>query len=73
MTLRRLINVAYAHIMRDRTPTEKQDLDTLINAKRLQDMTPEEQSREERRQLAMRTGAYRGQAGLIAAMGTKPK
>lgn len=66
MNLRQLLNVAYAHISK---LMGRDVVDEILAAKRWEDMTPAERKREERKRIAMQTGAYQGQAALVGQMG----
>lgn len=71
MSFRRLLNLAYDHLVDGMDAKGKANMELLLRAPFDYELTPEEQARAERRRIAMRTGAYEGQSGLIGAFGLK--
>lgn len=66
MNLRQLLNVAYAHLVK---LMGRDIVDEILAEKRWSEMTDFERARAERKQIAIATGAWRGQSALVGAMG----
>jgi hypothetical protein len=69
MTVRRLMNVAEAHLLKDATEQQKINIKMLLNEPFQGEVSTEEAARQERRRMAMEIGAYAGQQELIGALG----
>lgn len=73
MPLRRVINLAAAHLFEGADEKMREQLLFILREPFDHELSEEERAKAERRRIAMATGAYSGQAGLIGAMGMTPK
>lgn len=68
MTLRRLLNLGYAHLTDGLDADDRKNMDTMLRMKFDHEMTKKEQKRAEAFRMAVQTGAIKGQkrmAGLL--------
>lgn len=67
MTLRRVLNLAENHLLRDFQGPQRETIESSLYELFDYELTEAERKRAERRRLAMKTGAYQSQTELISA------